>query len=60
MKKIVFENIFNLEKFLCPEENLQKVETIDGIEFLRVTRDRSEKICLMRKDYLRQIEERNE
>ena len=56
MKLITYENTFNKEKFTYNEGEFRP-EVIDGIEFIRVRRLNSDKVCLMRKEYLEKIDE---
>ena len=54
MKGIVLENIFNQDKFECT--NLHDVETIEGVQYLKVHRQGSVRLMLMRKDALKKVQ----
>lgn len=53
MKKVFFENIYNKEKFYC--HNLNDIRTIDGIEYIRVFRNGTQRDVLVRKDSLKKV-----
>ncbi len=50
MKPMVFKNRFNNELVICDDMN--KIEIIEGIEYLVVHRPKSDRQFLMRKDAL--------
>lgn len=54
MKEIVLENIFNQDKFECT--NLHDVETIEGVQYLKVHRQGNVRVMLMRKDALKKVQ----
>jgi len=56
MKSITLENIYNKEKFTCTNRN--DVTVIEGIEYLRVFKFGTQKDVLVRKDYLKRINEK--
>lgn len=53
MKTVYFENYRNKEKFEC--HNLNDVQVIDGVEYLRVFKLGTSRDCLMRKDQLKRL-----
>ena len=53
MKTVYFENMRNRERFYCT--NLQDVQRIDGVEYLRVFREGTQRDCLVRRDLLRRV-----
>lgn len=53
MKTTVFENIWNKEKFTCPDP--KDVRTIDGIDYLRVFKYGTNREVLIKKESLRKI-----
>lgn len=53
MKTVYFENMRNREQFYC--KNTQDVQTIDGVEYLRVFRQGTQRDCLIKRDLLRKI-----
>jgi hypothetical protein len=55
MKRVLFENIMNKEKFYCTD--LKDVRVIDGVEYLRVFKFNTQRDCLMKKDSLRKVSE---
>jgi hypothetical protein len=55
MKTLTFENIWNKEKFECSVTDLKNPEVIEGVEYIRVTKNDSKRIMLMRKDALKKV-----
>jgi hypothetical protein len=55
MKTLTFENIWNKEKFECSATDLKNPEVIEGVEYIRVTKNDSKRIMLMRKDALKKV-----
>lgn len=55
MKTVTFENIWNKEKFECSSTDLKNPEVIEGVEYIRVTKNDSKRIMLMRKDALKKV-----
>lgn len=55
MKNMTFENIWNKEKFECSVTDLKNPEVIEGVEYIRVTKNDSKRIMLMRKDALKKV-----
>ena len=55
--KTLFENIFNKEKFVYDDTEFRGVEVIDGVEFLRVRRQNSTKVVLMKRESLVKLED---
>lgn len=53
MKTTVFENIWNKEKFTCPDP--KDVRTIDGIDYLRVFKYGTNREVLIKKESLRKV-----
>ena len=53
MKTIYFENIRNREKFYC--KDLKDIQSIDGVEYLRVFRIGTQRDCLVKKESLKKI-----
>ena len=53
MKTVYFENMRNRERFYCT--NLQDVQRIDGVEYLRVFREGTQRDCLIQRELLRKI-----
>jgi hypothetical protein len=53
MKTVHFENMRNRERFYC--NNLQDVQRIDGVEYLRVFREGTQRDCLIKRELLRKI-----
>jgi hypothetical protein len=53
MKRVNFENIMNKEKFYCT--NLKDIRVIDGIEYLRVFKEGTQRDCLIKKDSLKKV-----
>lgn len=53
MKTIFFENVRNKEQFFS--KNTKDVQTIDGIEYMRVFRVGTDRECLVKKDILKKI-----
>lgn len=58
MKTVVFENIYNKEKFTCSGKSLQEVKLIDGIEYIRVFKFGTQREVLIRKDSLKKINDK--
>lgn len=56
MKPVIFENRVSHERVIC--DNVQQVQTIDGVEFLQVRRQNEQRHFLMRKDSLQKIVEK--
>lgn len=56
MKPITFENRVSHERVIC--DDVKKVQTIDGVEFLQVRRQNEQRHFLMRKDSLQKIVEK--
>jgi hypothetical protein len=56
MKTLFFENVFNKEKFYC--KDTKDIRVIDGVEYLRVFRDGTQRDCLVKKDSLRKVQEK--
>lgn len=57
MKQVYFENIVNKEKFYCTDT--KDVRMIEGVEYIRVFRYGTQRECLVKKDTLRKINEKN-
>lgn len=53
MKVVKFENVFNKEKFECFVEDPKQSQLIEGIEYIKVHRQGTQRSMLMRKDALR-------
>lgn len=53
MKTTYFENLRNKEKFYC--KDTKDVQTIDGVEYIRVFRLGTQRDCLVKKDILKKI-----
>ena len=53
MKPVYFENIRNRERFYCTD--VCDVREIDGIRYLRVFREGTQRDCLVRQDQLRRL-----
>jgi len=53
MKTILFENIRNKEKFVCP--NARDVVEIEGVEYIRVLKYGTQRDCLVRRDQLKKV-----
>ena len=57
MKEIMFENIFNHDRFACA--NPRDIEIIEGVQYLRVHLPSNNRMMLMRKDALKKVEKLN-
>ncbi len=57
MKKVYFENIVNKEKFYCTD--IKDIMLIEGVEYIRVFKYGTQRDCLVKKDILRKINEKN-
>ena len=55
MKVVKFENVFNKEKFECFVEDLKHPQLIEGIEYIKVHRQGTQRSMLMRKDALTKV-----
>jgi hypothetical protein len=53
MKQLVYENIINKEKFVSPAK--VAIQTIDGIDYIRVFKYGTSHEVLVRKDSLRKV-----
>ena len=53
MKTVYFENMRNRERFYCT--NLKDVQRIDGVEYLRVFREGTQRDCLIKRELLKKI-----
>ena len=53
MKAVYFENMRNRERFYCT--NIQDVQRIDGVEYLRVFREGTQRDCLIKRELLKKI-----
>lgn len=53
MKTVYFENLRNKERFEC--HNVNDIQTIDGVEYIRVFREGTNRDCLMRRDQLKRL-----
>ena len=53
MKTIYFESYRNKERFEC--RNVNDIQVIEGIEYLRVFKLGTPRDCLIRKDQLRKL-----
>jgi hypothetical protein len=56
MKTIILENVRNKEKFSC--KDLKDIQTIEGIDYLRVVRQGTSHECLIKKDLLKQVKDK--
>jgi hypothetical protein len=56
MKLVTLENKWNRDRFVC--DNLRLVEIIDGIEYLTVRVEHTERTVLIRKDSLEKVKPR--
>lgn len=54
MKTIYFENIYNKEKFYC--SNPKDIRLIDGIEYIRVFKQGTQRDVLVKKDSLKKVQ----
>jgi len=55
MKQLVFENIINGEKYVCPAKS--ETRTIDGIDYIRVFKMGTNREVLVKKDTLRKVKQ---
>ena len=55
MKILYFENMRSREQYRC--RNDKDVQTIDGVEYLRVSRLGENHECLVKRDVLRRVPE---
>lgn len=55
MKQLVYENIINKEKYISPAKTT--VQTIDGIDYIRVFKFGTNHEVLIRKDSLRKVKQ---
>ena len=53
MKTVYFENVRNREKFYC--KDVRDIRIIDGIEYLKVFREGTQRDCLIRRDNLKKV-----
>jgi len=53
MKAVYFENLRNRERFYCTD--VKDVRMIDGVEYLRVFREGTQRDCLVKRELLRRI-----
>jgi hypothetical protein len=53
MKAVYFENLRNRERFYCTD--VKDVRKIDGVEYLRVFREGTQRDCLVKLDQLRRV-----
>jgi len=53
MKTLTFENIYNKEKFVC--SNRIDVKVIDGVEYVKVSKLGTQRVVLVRKDFLKKV-----
>lgn len=53
MKTLTFENIYNKEKFTCPD--VKDVRLIEGVEYLRVFKFGTQREVLVKKDSLKKV-----
>jgi hypothetical protein len=53
MKSILFRNKINGERFVC--ENIKAIETIDGVEYLVVHKEFTQRLIMVRKDTLEKV-----
>jgi len=53
MKSIIFRNKINGERFVC--ENIKAIETIDGVEYLVVHKEFTQRLIMVRKDTLEKV-----
>lgn len=55
MRTVVYENIYNKEKFICEGNMSKNAKIIDGVEYIRAYRFGTLVSVLIRKDYLRKV-----
>jgi hypothetical protein len=53
----MFENRFNHERFEC--DNVRDIETIEGVEYLKVRKPNTHRQLLIRKDSLKKIDKQS-
>lgn len=53
MKKIVFENIYNKERFVSQGKKATKF--IDGIEYIKLCKEGTLREVFVRKDFLKKV-----
>ena len=53
MKTVYFENMRNRERFYC--NDLQDVRLIDGVEYLRVFKEGTQRDCLIKREFLKKV-----
>jgi len=53
MKQTTFENIYNKERFVLQGKPYKKF--IDGIEFIKLTKEGSMREIFVRRDYLKKV-----
>lgn len=56
MKRVTFKNKLNGEYVIC--DNVRDVEVIDGVQYLIVHRQNSDRMFFMRKDALEQVNDK--
>lgn len=54
IKPILFENIRNREKWVC--DDITRINNINNVEYIYVHRPDNDRIFLMKKDALKQVE----
>jgi hypothetical protein len=57
MKPVTFENQFTHERVICDDSN-RNIQVIDGVEYLSVHRTNSNRTFLIRRDSLKQVNEK--
>lgn len=53
MKFVIFENVFNKERFILQGKPDKKV--IDGIEFIKLVKEGTAREVFVRRDYLKKV-----
>ncbi len=57
MKTVFFQSLLNREKFYCTDT--KDVRIIDGVEYLRVFKYGTQRDCLVKKDVLKKVNEKD-
>jgi hypothetical protein len=53
MKKVIFENIYNKERFTLAGK--QEKKFIDGVEYIKLVREGTQRELLVRRDFLKKV-----
>lgn len=53
MKQVIYENIYNKERFVSLEK--LDIKSIDGVDYVKVKREGSQQQVLVRRDFLKKV-----